>query len=961
MILTLQKFQCYEETQVEFPEGSITTLYGKNGIGKSTLLEALEWVLFGQTKNIAPWVEPKAKTTVTLQLQNPPISIIRTRNPGSLNIIFNQCHYTREEAQQLIEKLFNGPDLWKATSYIAQDEINYFLTASAKDKLSLLNRCAFGTQEGISFYLKRIDSRLSALKVDLKNTSHFYHRSAQEFNQRLNQSDITLGETCPSAQDLKDQEEQSLLISRQLEELYQERGLYEHYRRQRENFETEISKLSHQLQELKNQEPQWSDPPQSHSLPNFPSFLNWPLDQQETALDKDRQQLDQWEKEQSLLLRVESQQAYYHKKFQRLEGSGLELSIQLSDYYQGSLKVESVQEALKSYLESHFNDQVPFSGSISELLTLESRLIQQEKNYDHQKQICQEWKLDCQTSAIEEARRESQLVVDQTQDIQRQQERVRYRQQLSQKIKDLKAEPFVPAPQLQKIESLEPLVLPVFQPSLEVNSRPPSSVPFINDHQISSARVDYERCQQKYKELTCPNCQISLSLDQGELVLYETQIQAQDELNRLKEKYDSLCQARQEYQEYQQAYNHWESQINQIKHEKSQFDQRVQQIQAEYNQRKQKLVYEEELAHREYNHQLERHRHSLDRAKQLKELEEEWENLEAQGDQSHETFSLSELEFHRRRLQALNPLIWVELPKISSKVVSQLIELNQLMTDYEQWKEDNQLSSIDQIASLPQAVKEAQLNSWRTQLVNYMMKRQSYLQQKENLESQLAEVQEKLTQLKENPKRDPYPLIKELEAKRQTLESQIRRGQQEISLFEERNRIVDIYYQIHYLEQEKLELTKLRQLALRVECRMLGDIIDQINDYLAVTAEILYTDPIEISLQLEREIKTTSEIRSEVQLRIVHRGGHFNNYRKLSGGEKNKLSLLMTLALNSLTRTPFILFDEKFSSFDNAASAEIIDVLKECAPHKTIICINHNRLDSNYDQVIDVEKLTGRY
>jgi DNA repair exonuclease SbcCD ATPase subunit len=146
MRLTIQNFRIWREADIEFPDGKITLIKGKNGVGKSNLLEALQWVLYGKKQHITPWHNEKAITKVTLfwadltvTRQSPKVSLTVTR--GDLEIT------AKKAAQDYINNLFGIEPVMELGSYIRQMEFNLFLTESQRERQRLLSLIVTGSDE----------------------------------------------------------------------------------------------------------------------------------------------------------------------------------------------------------------------------------------------------------------------------------------------------------------------------------------------------------------------------------------------------------------------------------------------------------------------------------------------------------------------------------------------------------------------------------------------------------------------------------------------------------------------------------------------------------------------------------------------------------------------------------------------------------------------------------------------
>ena len=79
---------------------------------------------------------------------------------------------------------------------------------------------------------------------------------------------------------------------------------------------------------------------------------------------------------------------------------------------------------------------------------------------------------------------------------------------------------------------------------------------------------------------------------------------------------------------------------------------------------------------------------------------------------------------------------------------------------------------------------------------------------------------------------------------------------------------------------------------------------------------MLFDDPISINIALFKTVKTTSIVKPCININISYRGGEYNSLAEMSGGEADRVSLAITLALCRLSSSPILLLDESLSSLN---------------------------------------------
>ena len=159
--LTLKNFKCYQEKTFEFDKGFVL-IEGQSGVGKTTILQAIIFVLYGKGKNL----KMNGKTSCSVQLEYDDLIIFRSKNPNKL--VINDI-IESEEAQNIINKKFG--DTFDVTSYISQTSLNSFILMNPVEKLEFLEKFAFNDID-LSAIKSRNKTEISKRKDDLVKTVH---------------------------------------------------------------------------------------------------------------------------------------------------------------------------------------------------------------------------------------------------------------------------------------------------------------------------------------------------------------------------------------------------------------------------------------------------------------------------------------------------------------------------------------------------------------------------------------------------------------------------------------------------------------------------------------------------------------------------------------------------------------------------------------------------------------------
>lgn len=153
-------------------------------------------------------------------------------------------------------------------------------------------------------------------------------------------------------------------------------------------------------------------------------------------------------------------------------------------------------------------------------------------------------------------------------------------------------------------------------------------------------------------------------------------------------------------------------------------------------------------------------------------------------------------------------------------------------------------------------------------------------------------------------------------------------------------------------ETELYTLTKLEKLNKKVmeaESIALQNTIESLNTSIKGYLEILFEEPINMQIELFKETK--KEVKSQINIKMNYKGNEIE-FSDLSGGEKDRCSLALTLALNNLTESNIILLDECLSSLNEELIHELMEMLREIAKTKLILIVSHGIIHGEFDHII---------
>lgn len=179
--VTVQGFRGISGTEVFEPE-ILTVLTGRNGLGKTTFFDAVDWCLFGEASRLGsqggliknlyhPEIHPSVE--VVLKLEEETVSVTRTENGVTLN-------GASVSERELAEALIVDPEVFppylrelgrqvRTVTYLPQELIREFVTASLSSERRALLRGLLGVPNAgiVESSIKRVGEHFSVREKNL--------------------------------------------------------------------------------------------------------------------------------------------------------------------------------------------------------------------------------------------------------------------------------------------------------------------------------------------------------------------------------------------------------------------------------------------------------------------------------------------------------------------------------------------------------------------------------------------------------------------------------------------------------------------------------------------------------------------------------------------------------------------------------------------------------------------------
>lgn len=151
--------------------------------------------------------------------------------------------------------------------------------------------------------------------------------------------------------------------------------------------------------------------------------------------------------------------------------------------------------------------------------------------------------------------------------------------------------------------------------------------------------------------------------------------------------------------------------------------------------------------------------------------------------------------------------------------------------------------------------------------------------------------------------------------------------------------------------------TRLLTKATEAERQSLTAAMAEINTYLNQILKRLFTNiPISVEISTTKELKSKKKpISQRFDIKIFYNNCEYGSSNQLSGGEKDRLSLAITLAMSLKFGGTLLFLDETLASLDTELKSEAVALLKEYCVGRTIVCVAHEETEGIYNHVIRIK------
>jgi exonuclease SbcC len=291
----------------------------------------------------------------------------------------------------------------------------------------------------------------------------------------------------------------------------------------------------------------------------------------------------------------------------------------------------------------------------------------------------------------------------------------------------------------------------------------------------------------------------------------------------------------------------------------------------------------------------------------------------------------TQCEQTRQILLRLSALKIVSPPKRSSSSMLEDIKQKEINSKYKKVQQE-----VD--SSGPQVGKSV------SQLTSELLASQKELADRERL----SILQNQLHQIAVPP--DPTPTIGYLKDEIQQATVKLEKAIKRSMGLAEHSSLSKEHQDIQLLLQDVTALHVLLTLAKKKEAATLQAVVNTINQIMSEICPSIFDDDIYLHLNIAHEGK------AKINFTASDKGGNVDSITQFSGGEADRASVAVTLALSSLSSCPFILLDESLGGLDSTTKDRVVTLLGQSTKpyNKSVILIMQEGVEGCFDHVISL-------
>lgn len=296
-------------------------------------------------------------------------------------------------------------------------------------------------------------------------------------------------------------------------------------------------------------------------------------------------------------------------------------------------------------------------------------------------------------------------------------------------------------------------------------------------------------------------------------------------------------------------------------------------------------------------------------------------------------------------IEPANPSISVIKADLEQQLIQQ--QLSSLKLEYSKLLDES--GEPLHLQHIKVSINKLQIH--RKDVVQHLENMRKTMQTKEALQAQIDVTKEKILP-------DCSKEITSLQKEIDVIESRLSVARKIADIEKKREKLLEERDNLIQVTNDITHLKHFHDIAVDQVCAVLAEIVDTINTSISNVCSSLFGKHIDITLSLLKELKSKQSIKHEVNFNISYNGGDFDNIDQLSGGEGDRASIALTLALSRLSSSPIILFDEALASLNVDLKETVVDTIRETSD-KTVIVVMHDGVEGIFDNIIDANTISS--
>lgn len=305
--------------------------------------------------------------------------------------------------------------------------------------------------------------------------------------------------------------------------------------------------------------------------------------------------------------------------------------------------------------------------------------------------------------------------------------------------------------------------------------------------------------------------------------------------------------------------------------------------------------------------------------------------------------SLKEKEQVIKTLSRLKNLKLVSLPVHSSTEIKTFFKNKE--------EHDKKALLLQQLEAIPPILYEPTLEDIK-KMTQYQKEVHLYNVKTNMLKEQKASLVQQLSTLVIEEVED----VEEVRNHIAHIQLQLEKSKLAHEMIEQHTALANAREEVLTLTHRVENLLTLKEHASEIECKILENVVNTISTHIFDVCQTMFEQEIKVELGLYKKLKVSSRVKPEVHFSIIYKGGKYDSIAELSGGESDRTSLALTLALNRISSGHLVMFDESLKTLDPELKTDVIKTIQENVTN-TVLIVDHDGLEGIFDHVIDVDLL----